>query len=652
VELILRKSSSDDPDSTTPGEIQIAAALDRSGQRRKLALLVLEQGVSAFLSDEQDRIDRIVLPEEPTLDDMLAATMIQHLVSGRPLPQGIKPFAQYAALLREGLRPADIPLEVAIEGIFLAIRNASGEDLTAPDSSERFLEGWSRMSARILQAAEAGTDPFAQPLFDDDPDFARERAFLNRDREVYRSDIARGERWLVSLPGGPPVGSALLLRRPRSILCKFWSRYDSESPTGEAYQLLVVCWENGNWIFSTDPVQRLSLKPLAEQLQEAEQAANPEEASADPWFDGEPFDHTLVAAPRSGSSLGEKDIQRIVKRWTRARSADSLPRRWLIPALISTAALLLIAVSAVMVGNLSRRDAGPNGPATGSTSGDMDSQDWERGLNRLGAPSQPGTTGRHMMVAVGIDEYQYWPRLRNAVSDARQITELLCQRYGFATVCDPLLDEKATKEAIELLVEDQLRRELKSDDNLVFYFAGHGTTRTDQVGDEKVETGYLVPVEGQVGAEERWSKYVELDSLLKELGKLPARHVLVILDSCHSGIALGASVMSYRSNDRYKADLARRVSRMVITSARGDQVAQDGGPVSGHSLFAGTLIRSLEEFESDLDRNTILTSSELGLFLQQKVGQWSQSRQTPDYGTFYGDQRGQMVLAVREVATP
>jgi hypothetical protein len=37
----------------------------------------------------------------------------------------------------------------------------------------------------------------------------------------------------------------------------------------------------------------------------------------------------------------------------------------------------------------------------------------------------------------------------------------------------------------------------------------------------------------------------------------------------------------------------------------------------------------------------------LGLFIQQKVGQASESRQTPDFGSFYLDDRGEMVISLR-----
>ncbi len=85
----------------------------------------------------------------------------------------------------------------------------------------------------------------------------------------------------------------------------------------------------------------------------------------------------------------------------------------------------------------------------------------------------------------------------------------------------------------------------------------------------------------------------------------------------------------------------------MITSARREQLALDGGPVPGHSLFTGTLVDGFNWGKADLDGNGVIPSSELGLFIQQKVGQASQSRQTPDFGSFYLDDRGEMVISLR-----
>jgi hypothetical protein len=104
----------------------------------------------------------------------------------------------------------------------------------------------------------------------------------------------------------------------------------------------------------------------------------------------------------------------------------------------------------------------------------------------------------------------------------------------------------------------------------------------------------------------------------------------------------------YKSANRYEKDLSSRISRKVITSARREQLALDSGPIPGHSLFTGTLVDGFNWGKADLDGNGLITSSELGLFIQQKVGQASESRQTPDFGSFYFDDRGEMVISLRD----
>jgi hypothetical protein len=77
-----------------------------------------------------------------------------------------------------------------------------------------------------------------------------------------------------------------------------------------------------------------------------------------------------------------------------------------------------------------------------------------------------------------------------------------------------------------------------------------------------------------------------------------------------------------------------------------DQLARDDGPLPSHSLFAGTLVDGLNWGKSDLDGNGFVTSSELSLYLQQQVSQASESRQTPDFGSFHLDDRGELVIAL------
>lgn len=250
-----------------------------------------------------------------------------------------------------------------------------------------------------------------------------------------------------------------------------------------------------------------------------------------------------------------------------------------------------------------------------------------------------GSSARNVIAVIGIDRYSMWEPLTNAVSDARGIAALF-GRLGFQQITNPLLNSGATGKAIQELVTDDLR-ELGPDDNLVLFYSGHGGTRTHQLGGQLIKTGYLIPAD----ASEKGATWIELDGWLRAVSLLPARHILVILDACHSGIALGA-IIKWRDTDAEGTPLSTlraRRSRRIITSALDDQLALDSGPVHGHSLFTGCLIEGLTRGLEHLGRPSI-TGSELALYVQRRVEMYPSSQQTPDFGTFDFDNRGEMVI--------
>jgi uncharacterized caspase-like protein len=252
--------------------------------------------------------------------------------------------------------------------------------------------------------------------------------------------------------------------------------------------------------------------------------------------------------------------------------------------------------------------------------------------------------GRDVIAVIGIDRYRRWPRLSNAVNDARGALETF-SRLGFESVTAPLFDEAATADAIRSLVTDDLAG-LNKNDRLVVFFAGHGhtTLRTFQEGDS-VKTGYIIPVDGDApgGATARW---LRLDSWLSDVARLEVKHILVFLDACHSGIALGSLIKWRGSNPRSEAfeRLGQRRSRRVITSALDDQRAMDGGPIPGHSLFTGCLIDGLN---GDIaPHGELVTGSQIGLYLQDRVTSYPHSEQTPDFGALEQDKRGELLLRI------
>lgn len=247
-----------------------------------------------------------------------------------------------------------------------------------------------------------------------------------------------------------------------------------------------------------------------------------------------------------------------------------------------------------------------------------------------------------MAAVVGIDKYRHWRKLRNAVSDARGISAAL-KSVGFEELVPPLLDEEASGSALRALANEQLQS-LREEDNLILFYAGHGGALTHMADDKEIQTGFVIPFDGEPNKPSTW---IDLESWLRGISLLPPRHILVILDACHSGIALDP-IFRWQGPQGLTGSrdaLHARRSRRVITSALVDQRALDSGPRAGHSLFTGCLLEAI-----DGDTSTPLrfaTSSELGVWLQQRVSQYPHSEQTPDFGTFFSDNRGEMRIPLR-----
>jgi hypothetical protein len=168
------------------------------------------------------------------------------------------------------------------------------------------------------------------------------------------------------------------------------------------------------------------------------------------------------------------------------------------------------------------------------------------------------------------------------------------------------------------------------------------------------KTGYLVPADGDV-PEGSVGTWLNLDGWLREVAFLPPKHILVVLDACHSGVALNP-VIRWRGSDMRLADplerLRARRSRRIITSALDDQLAMDSGPIHGHSLFTGCLIEALTGGIAAKTGQSVLTGSQIGVHVQARVTTYPSSQQTPDFGALELDNRGELIIELPAQSDP
>jgi uncharacterized caspase-like protein len=218
--------------------------------------------------------------------------------------------------------------------------------------------------------------------------------------------------------------------------------------------------------------------------------------------------------------------------------------------------------------------------------------------------------GRYYALVIGNNAYQDMPRLETAVNDAKEVEAVLRGRYGFET---KLLLNAKRKEIIQAL--NEYRRKLEPNANLLIYYAGHGYR------DSETEKAYWLPVDA---SKDNNSDWISADDVTTNVRGIPARHILVVSDSCYSGTLARES--SSRLSSRYMQKLIESKSRTLMSSGGNEPVA-DGGGGGTHSVFANALLRGLDEIEKD-----VFTAEDLfHEYVREPVA--GKSNQLPEYST-------------------
>jgi uncharacterized caspase-like protein len=214
------------------------------------------------------------------------------------------------------------------------------------------------------------------------------------------------------------------------------------------------------------------------------------------------------------------------------------------------------------------------------------SQTRERGLNAGGTSAAQATAaaGRYYALIIGNNNYTSLPKLNTAEADARAVERLLRETYGFQT---KLLVNATRAQIVSAL--SAYRRELPADANFLIYYAGHG------YNDRDADKAYWLPIDAERDDQANW---IIADEITTGIKTIPARHVLVVADSCYSGtLTRGVGDMQPRPSEReqFLLRMAAGHSRTLIASGGNEPVADGGG--GGHSVFAAALIKGLREMD-------------------------------------------------------
>jgi uncharacterized caspase-like protein len=198
-------------------------------------------------------------------------------------------------------------------------------------------------------------------------------------------------------------------------------------------------------------------------------------------------------------------------------------------------------------------------------------------------------------------------------------------------------------------LRDKLRTQVGRNDRVVFFFAGHGTTWSSIQDAETIKYGYIIPHDAEAGL---YSQYIDMDELRRACGMIPAKHILVILDCCFSGVAALTSRAAPRTGteldyDAYLREATERSARQILTAGASDEFAADSGLCPGHSAFTAVLLEGLEG-DADQNKDNLITASELGSYIKQRVSRETArdgaKGQMPFFNYIAGSREGEFIF--------
>jgi len=134
---------------------------------------------------------------------------------------------------------------------------------------------------------------------------------------------------------------------------------------------------------------------------------------------------------------------------------------------------------------------------------------------------------------IGINNYQKVKKLYNAVEDAKKVYNMLKENYNFNEI-KLIINEEATRDRLHSIFEKELSKTDPEDGVFIFY-AGHGVSKISLWTGKPI--GYIIPVDGEYSNESIESTCISMSSIKDKVEHVVnAKHVLIVLDCCYSGL--------------------------------------------------------------------------------------------------------------------
>jgi hypothetical protein len=235
--------------------------------------------------------------------------------------------------------------------------------------------------------------------------------------------------------------------------------------------------------------------------------------------------------------------------------------------------------------------------------------------------------GKSYAVLFGVSEYDYRNDLRGPAQDLQNLEKALMDQ-GFDVVAR-VINREVRADTLRN-IQQHFKERLQPDDRLLVYYAGHGDR--DPTGG----AGYIVLTGSNPTARSR-STEVSMTEFMGWMKALPVKHLLVILDACYAGHAIGGVSRGEgppldAANRQALYQLSSRSGRFVITAGDEMQRAHEHTRWDG-GLFTRGILRALETRDVGRPNDRLVTTFELFVrtkqFVTEEVRRYGLSPQAP-----------------------
>ena len=216
-------------------------------------------------------------------------------------------------------------------------------------------------------------------------------------------------------------------------------------------------------------------------------------------------------------------------------------------------------------------------------------------------------------VVIGIEQYrEKLPKADFADRDAKLMGEYLTKVLGYPEENVIVrLNERATRTDLVKYFEEWLRNNVDPGGSVFVYYSGHGAPNN------KTGEAYLVPYDGDPAFVD--STAYPVKQLYAALEKLPAKEIVVVMDSCFSG-AGGRSVIAKGSRPMVisaENPILATGKTVVLAASSGDQVSSTFEE-KGHGLLTYYFLKGLQG-EADLNKDGTIEMAELFEYVKPNV---------------------------------